>query len=606
MSDEREAARVAFAEWAARQAGAPRGVDALVQDVEVAHDYAGLLTTEIQGRRVVWKTIPASSRARVGVPPISIAQIDPWNVDADLLGQRSDHIALCEACGGAKKLTCSVCRGSGKLLCGACGGQRKAYGYASDGSRRLLNCTGCRGKGEVDCSDCRRGIAACTTCGGEGRVQRWIEPEWWRRSVANVHPRTIAQQFGWGDDPVDAAFERDAELAFDVERPHRLTAADLGTVPMEWLRDLAPVLQPGERVARQRLRLVRVPKSIVHYRLGGDEDCVTLLGRRMQPPADATVTAFARRASNLRALLMLLLALVAACTLLSLGRGAFYWSRPTFLSLLALGAAAGAVYGAVADWTARRRHTHHWGVAAGSLLVVALAFAYAARPRLAHAQQLITSGNFAAAVTELWALGSDAPGRVWTDLRLAQIRGAATIDEARAALEKISPGTAQHALGVAGVDDLILATAAAQAREQRWPTAADTLALLSAGARGQRRTITTAKAVYVPLAKQRLAGRNWRGAAGTIAAARGAGIPPGDLKPLTASIRDAADDAIATARRERDPEQRLRLRLAAEEILMSWESASGSWGTPPLIALRTAVARDVAAAERAWRRRRSS
>jgi hypothetical protein len=61
--------------------------------------------------------------------------------------------------------------------------------------------------------------------------------------------------------------------------------------------------------------------------------------------------------------------------------------------------------------------------------------------------------------------------------------------------------------------------------------------------------------------------------------------------------RDVQSPA-AEAKREDDTSRRLRLRLTAEETLVSWETATGAWGTPSLIALRTAMARDVAALER--------
>ncbi|HEX2121245.1 MAG TPA: hypothetical protein VHL59_06340, partial [Thermoanaerobaculia bacterium] len=147
-SDDRQAAaRAAFARWASLQAGSPRDVDSLVETVDLSHDHAGLLATEVQGRRVVWKSVPASGRSRVTASPVAIETIDPWSVEAGPLRERSDHISICDACGGERRVACAACRGSGKRVCAACAGQRKMYGYTANGAYRLLNCTTCRGKG---------------------------------------------------------------------------------------------------------------------------------------------------------------------------------------------------------------------------------------------------------------------------------------------------------------------------------------------------------------------------------------------------------------------------------------------------------------------------
>jgi hypothetical protein len=145
-------AREAFVQWASLQAAAPRGVVSLIERVEPADDHVGLLSTEVEGRRVVWKLVPIDGRTR------------------------------------AETTSLRGIRGGGKTICDTCGGQRKMYGYASNGARRLLNCVACRGKGDVDCPHCRRGLATCATCAGEGHVQRWIEIERWRRSIAGAHP----------------------------------------------------------------------------------------------------------------------------------------------------------------------------------------------------------------------------------------------------------------------------------------------------------------------------------------------------------------------------------------------------------------------------------
>ncbi len=558
-SDE-QAARSAFAEWAALQAGAPRDTGALVQDIDVKHEHAGLLSTDIHGRRVVWKSVPASGRTRVTFSSIALETIDPWTADAASLRETSDHVTICESCRGEKKVRCAPCGGTGKLLCDTCRGQRKTYGYAANGSYRLLNCTTCRGKGELDCSECRRGIASCGTCAGEGRLQRWIELEWWRRSVANVHPESLVRLFGWNENVSNEAIARDAELVCDIDKPHRLTPADLGNVSARWVEVLHPPLQTGERVARQRLRIARAATHTVRYRLGGEEDRVLFTGRRLLAPATDALSAFTRRASSLRSLAWLLVIVGVVVAMLSLGRGLFYASIATLFSLIAATAMLFATYHAAAEWTAARRHTRRWAIASFVCLVIFMTCAFAALPRLSHAQKLIASGNLDAAERELHALGDDASAVAWADLRLSRIRQTTDPNAGSAILAKIPRSLPQHTLA--------------------------------------------APLVYLPLAKRAIARADWNAAATTIIDARRAGIGASELDPLVAALQSAADDAVTVAERERDPEHRLRLRLSAESMLVTWERASDNWGTPPLIALRTAMARDVAALEKPARRRR--
>jgi hypothetical protein len=122
-------------------------------------DYAGVLVTDWETREARWKIVPYGGTQRAQAAPMNPADVDPWNADEREVRARSDHVTTCDACGAKGKDQCAVCRGTGRLVCGTCQGQRKQYGYAVNGSRRLLNCTTCRGKGEVDCANCRRGIA---------------------------------------------------------------------------------------------------------------------------------------------------------------------------------------------------------------------------------------------------------------------------------------------------------------------------------------------------------------------------------------------------------------------------------------------------------------
>jgi len=598
-----EAVRDAFVRWASFQTAAPRHPEVLIEHVQIVHDYAGLLDTEIDGRRVVWKSVPAAARARVTAAAIAIGDVDAWSVDAASLRQRSDHIAVCHICMGEKKLRCTACRGGGKTLCGACNGQRKAYGYASNGAYRLLNCTVCRGKGEIDCAQCRRGIAVCRTCIGEGRMQCWMEVESWQRSVSKVYPQILAQRFAWGELPANDAVARDAELLTEVERPHALSPDDLASIPAEWLAVLRSETTTEERVSHERLRIARIPMRVVHYRLGSISDCVTFNGLRLLDPDPAVRSAFDRRAARLRVLRRVLIVVAVVIAVASLARDPFFRSIPTLLSVLACFAALIAIYRAATDWTAARLHVRALLIAAASSLVVAIVFAIAALPRAAHARQLIDRGDTAAAESELVALHDNAPVSMWADLNLARVRRAKTIDAARSALAQICRELPQYAVAVHAVDERILNTARDEANERRWSDASNALALLSDGARGRPETVAVAESVCVPAAREKVDRRDWAGAANAILAARRIGVAPAALEPLDDVIRGAATTTAAKARQVGDPLERLRQRLAAEDTFVSWERATDNWGTSPLIALRTAMARDVAAIEHAERRR---
>jgi hypothetical protein len=591
-------ARAAFEQWALLQPGHPRDVQSLVHDVEQTEESVGLLTTDVQGRRVVWKSAPYAGKSRITFPAVALEAIDPWNVDAVAVRASSEHIAICDGCAGEGKIACKTCGSRGKTVCIACGGQRKMYGYAANGSRRLLNCQSCHGKGEVDCVQCRRGIATCGSCAGERRVQKWIELEWWRRSVAEEHPKALARQFGFDATASDAQVLRDAEIIADVDKPHRLTSADLGSIPLKWVEQLAPALHPGERVAKQRLRLGRIPTFTVRYRVGSDQDRIAFAGRRLIAPAPQSANAFARRASKLRSLFALLCVIACVMLLLSLGRGMFFWSLPTFFSILTFGAMLGAIYGVVADWTSSRRHTGPWLIAAAICLAASTLLGFAALPRHTHVERLLAAGDFDAAESELNAFGSDAGPGDWAALHLARVRAATEVPAARDALAKIPNGLPQRAIAESVLDSLILRKVSDHIGAERWAEGADGLGLLSNHGRARPESIAAATSVYLPLVRQKILRADWRDAANTIVSARAFGVPPGTLAPLAAPIRTAAIQTAAEAKNETDTSRRLRLRLTAEDTLVLWETATGEWGTPSLIALRTAMARDVAALER--------
>jgi hypothetical protein len=470
------------------------------------------------------------------------------------------------------------------------------YGYAANGSRRLLNCTNCRGKGDVDCAECRRGVAVCPKCGGDRRLQNWLELEWWRRAAAAIHPEPLAQRFGWTINTPNHELGRDAIVAADVDKPHDLAARDIGNVPDSWLRWLAPPLQPGERVQRQKLRLVRIPATTVRYRLGKAEELATFTGSRLVPPA-AGSTIFARRASRLRSSAMLLAVVWCVIALLTFARGRFYFSAMSMLSVAAFAAALALVHAGIADWTALRRRAHQYVFGAAAAAAIGVAFALAALPRAGNAERLIAAGELDPAQLELEALGSAAPEDTWSHLRLARIRDANDIHTIRTNLAEIPNAMPQHDAALRAADDAFLRIASQNVRARQWQDGAIAYALLSERGRQRSDAVSVAQSIYVPLARQKIDARDWRGAGDAIAAARRAGSAAAEVTPLVDALHTAAIDAAASARDVSEARQRLRARMEAERIFVAWETAAGVWGTRALIELRTAMARDVAAAE---------
>lgn len=102
LANHDEAIRDAFVRWVSGQTTAPRAPASLIEHVELAHDYAGLLDTEVEGRRVVWKWLPAAARTRPTTAAIAQADVDCWTMEPDSLRQRSVHIAVCHGCAGEK------------------------------------------------------------------------------------------------------------------------------------------------------------------------------------------------------------------------------------------------------------------------------------------------------------------------------------------------------------------------------------------------------------------------------------------------------------------------------------------------------------------------
>lgn len=601
--DRHAAVRGAFVQWASTQLSPPRDPQSLITSIDSTHDHAGFLSTSIRGRRLTWKSVPANNRARITVPRGDVTNIDPWTTSNALLRTNSDHIDTCSSCHGAAKVQCNTCGGTGYLTCGVCKGQRKMYGYASNGSRRLLNCTHCRGKGALDCGNCRKGIASCSPCGGQGRVQRWLEIDEWERFVATSHPPALVHTLRWSDPPRADEIAHDADLVASISCSHRITETDAPAVNGEWLRVLARPLQAGERIVTQYLRIARVPTHTVRYRLGEKEGALGFVGKRLTPSSQPTEDAFRTRAGFLRTLLIVLLSIACTILLISLGRGGFYWSIATFISVASAIGALAALYYAAADWTATRRHTRQWLSYAGIGCIVAIVFAVAAQPRLNHIEELLAAGDVPRATAEIAAYG-EIPPAMRSAFDLARIRATADPRAAIEILEKMPRDSSQYAEGRAIIDTALMQSIETEIREQRFDAAADSLSLLSPRMIGRADTLSAVRRSIVPYAQQEIASTKYASGAQLIRKARDYGLPNAELTPLIMRIHEHAQKAIRAADRTSDAKQRLRERLAAEAMLVSADVAEDTWGSPELMQLRTKLAKDIVAVERIERRRR--
>lgn len=432
-----------------------------------------------------------------------------------------------------------------------------------------------------------------------------MEIESWQRAVSTVHPPVIASQFAWGNSPANDALARDGEVIAEFEASHPLSPDALGSISPEWLDALKPSTTEEERVVRQRLRIVRIPTHRIHYRLGAEEDRVTFSGLRLLAPIALPNAAFDRRAARLRALRVFLLALAVVIAVASVARGAFYRSMSTFLSLLACNASLVAIDFAAADWTAARLHTPARLIVAAASLIVAMIFAVMALPRVAHAQKLIATGRLDNAEEELHALRGEAAPSILADLRLEQVRQAREIEGAQKLLAEIPRTLPQYAFASGVVDQLVLRTAREEARTRQWSRASAALARLSDGARGRPDAVAVAESVCVASARESIDRGDWSGAARTILSARRLGVRSLVLTQLHDAIRSKAVDAAARARRSDDARARLQHRLIAEAAFAAWESSAENAESSSVIALRTAMARDIVAIERSTQRRRS-
>lgn len=205
-------------------------------------------TLSVIERRVVvvrWAPAPVGAE-RLAAAPVA-AEWDGWAVDGTSLAGKTQVVARCGGCDGAKTEDCSGCSGRRVRTCETCGGRGRVAGQRAGGKQ----CPNCRAKGQRRCEFCRgKGRVECRGCAGSGRASAWLEVETSVREEVRISPQTAAT----------LAHRRLGDAAdFDSEDwPHSL-AGDTGTVRLEGddrtrgLPQLAEGLVPSLDPGRDRL-----------------------------------------------------------------------------------------------------------------------------------------------------------------------------------------------------------------------------------------------------------------------------------------------------------------------------------------------------------------
>jgi hypothetical protein len=287
------AAASVFNAWVRQLPMAPRDPSLLIRSVHLETRHIGRLTSTIDKRTPAWREATLPDRSAVTRSTVTIETIDPWAATPDQVRASSRCVASCGHCVGQGSVACPACNGSTRAKCSVCDGTGKAYGYAVNGSRRLMNCKSCRTKGEVDCEACTSGKATCSPCQGAGTVTRWIEiVETSRTNVDLERDPEAERTFGWNlsDKQTPAHIERDAQIESEVSSEGPLSRENLAHhVPQGWIeakwRTIQPKIGTDERIRSQTFHVLEIPAVDVSYTMGDEEaETVRFEGRRMLAP----------------------------------------------------------------------------------------------------------------------------------------------------------------------------------------------------------------------------------------------------------------------------------------------------------------------------------
>jgi len=588
----RAAVVAAFEKWMRQLPSAPtRGVD-LVRDVMYRRRTVGRLTSEIEGRKLVWQDKPAAVKQPLSPVPVDASRLDPWNPPRDL-EHASRYVCTCDACGGEGKLTCGLCRGSARVRCDDCNGEGKRWGHAKNGARRLLNCQSCRGKGDLKCDYCSRGRVDCDTCKTSKKLERWLSVDTWSRTTTLSHPPV-----DFGNEPI----ERDATI-IATARGHSVAATDLSEAS-GWIEDgwnrVQPELARGERVYAQRFELLDVPSADLTYSVFGRQQTVTFDGLRLCPPSVASDRVFARRSKFLKLGLVasaLLLVIFALCWI---QRGAYFTTdRPSgylAISLLGLAVICGLAYRGLWNFTlGRRRRAKFWMAPA---LVPALfvgASICLSSPSIERARSYLALHDLPDTEIELSGLGADADD-VRADLGLARVMDAKTCIDASKLTSAIAAASKQHARAIAYADDLALAGAKDALGLDHPQEASLTLNCATQTLRDGPRGHAMRAAIALTMARDCRARSDWDCTFMQVKAAEQLGSKDATAlaQETYAQIETELDQTLTQLRAERDTSKRVDLERIGLVLATHLEQPSSPVASADVALLTSANKRDTA------------
>ncbi|QSQ14166.1 hypothetical protein [Myxococcus landrumensis] len=438
----------AFAEWTRRLPVPPPNPADFIRSVQPLARRACRLYTTITERQVVWK-----EGATQGSPPVTGVRrqadgVDPWAETHASLRESSLSILECTPCGGRGRGSCANCGGGAQVQCSNCRGTRKAYGYASNGSHRLMNCKSCSARGMVPCPSCRDGQVSCSTCQGRGRQQRWLEfVESVRFDFLVMLEDEELRRLLWtkGD------MEKDAKLVGEIRANSVLTREKVAPhLPEDWLQEHWGKTQVGlkarERVTRQMFQVFEATAARVSYAIAdAPPTTVEFEGQRMLAPPTSEDRQFAARARKVRAARAVLVALAVGVPILYLLRGAYFWNMSWVALSAFLGAAAILADRFVRDGTlGQKTKARGWALGAAVSALLAGVMAVTAEPRINDARRHIQEGRLDDAHAELLALGGPEARKhqkEWTDLHLAHALQERRVDEVVKDALLLKPGT---------------------------------------------------------------------------------------------------------------------------------------------------------------------
>ncbi len=620
----RGAAHAVLAAWLQQLPKAPRRVADLVRCVSTRTRLIGRLTTELDGRRFVWRTAPIGGRQTIGAPPLNLEALDPWNPPADLR-TASRYVTACWTCCGDGRVACGSCSGGGRVTCADCAGAGKYYGTTANGAHRLLNCKGCRGKGTVKCGACSRGVVDCATCRKAKKLECWLEIDESSRQDVQVEPDgEVTKAFVWGQDGVLATREQieldarvvDVATADRVLHEHQLPSS----VPVEWRREYWPriraQIQPGERVRAQTFMLLEVPSTVITYAVLGEQQTIELEGRRMLAPPASSDVLFARRATILGRSKVVLAALPLGALATYLARGSYFVSDRVAPLLAGIVGATAAVaicaYAVLWCATLGRRAAVKWALGAIAPLGAATALVLMAEPSLSRARSYVASGELGLARVELDALGSASDPALagpWADIALHDALEAPSCSAALDSAQQIPEAMPQHATAVAHADALAFAAARASLQSGDLEEADWALDCASAPTRESARAVRLRGDIALAAGRRCIEARRWDCGISKLNEAEQLGAAEARelVSQARSTIQADVDASITAARAERDLERRLQLETAALALWTSYLATTTASKPANITQLEKAAARDeqLVARQRAIERKRA-